>query len=112
MHCPSLNVLGTFFPAWMLCALLGLAAAIVAYRFVSRTRLRDDFKPELLAYHAAEKSYASGLATLTDAMNAQKARALASVAKEQAFADALIATVTLSHASGELISARAVPRSP
>jgi hypothetical protein len=47
----------------------------------------------------------------TDAMNAQKARALASAAKEQAFADALIATTTLAFAAGELISAKAVPHS-
>jgi hypothetical protein len=50
MHCPSLNIFGTFFPAWMLCALLGIVAAIIAYGGLSRTRLRDDIKPALLAY--------------------------------------------------------------
>jgi hypothetical protein len=34
----------------MLCALLGIVAAAVAYGGLSRTRLRDDIKPALLAY--------------------------------------------------------------
>ena len=35
MHCPSFNVFGTFFPAWMLCALIGIAGTIVAFRLLS-----------------------------------------------------------------------------
>jgi outer membrane protein len=70
------------------------------------------FRTATVAEDAVEKSYLNGLATLTDAMNAQKARALASAAKEQAFADALIATTTLAFAAGQLISAKAVPNSP
>jgi len=35
MHCPSLNVFGTFFPSWMLCALIGIAGTIVAFKVVS-----------------------------------------------------------------------------
>jgi YtcA-like protein len=50
MHCPSLNIFGTFFPSWMLCALLGLVAAFVAYGVLSRTRLGGEIKPALLAY--------------------------------------------------------------
>ncbi len=69
------------------------------------------FDTAATAEDAATKSYLNGLATLTDAMNAQKARAFASGAKEQAFADALIATTTLTFAAGELLSARAVPHS-
>jgi outer membrane protein len=63
-----------------------------------------------VAEEAVTKSYLNGLATLTDAMNAQKARSLASAAKEQAFADALVAAATLAFASGELTSAKAVTR--
>jgi outer membrane protein len=62
-----------------------------------------------VAEDAVTKSYLNGLATFTDAMNAQKARSLAAAAREQAFADALIATTTLAFASGELVSAQAVP---
>jgi hypothetical protein len=50
MHCPSLTIFGTFFPAWMLCALFGIAAAIAAYGVLSRTPLGGDIKPALLAY--------------------------------------------------------------
>src|SRR5207245_1657491 len=70
------------------------------------------FDTAATAEDAATQSYLNGLATLTDAMNAQKARALASAAREQAFAEALIATTTLAFAAGELISAKAVPHSP
>jgi outer membrane protein TolC len=62
-----------------------------------------------IAEDAVTKSYLNGLATLTDAMNAQKARSLASGAREQAFADALIAAATLAFASGALTSANALP---
>ena len=66
------------------------------------------FQAAIVADDAAEKSYGNGLATLTDTMNAQKARALASAAKEQAFADALIAAATLQFAAGKLTSAKTV----
>jgi outer membrane protein len=62
-----------------------------------------------VADDAVTKSYSNGLATLTDAMNAQKARSFALAAKEQAFADALIAAAALAFSSGELVSAAAVP---
>jgi outer membrane protein TolC len=62
-----------------------------------------------VADDAVTKSYTNGLATLTDAMNAQKARSFALGAKEQAFADALIAAASLAYSSGELVSATAVP---
>jgi hypothetical protein len=50
MHCPSLNIFGTFFPSWMLCALLGIVAALLAYAALSRTRLGGEMKPALIAY--------------------------------------------------------------
>jgi outer membrane protein TolC len=78
-------------------------------RYQSATTLFDS---AAIAEDAATKSYLNGLATLTEAMSAQKARALALAAKEQAFADALIATTTLVFAAGELVSAKAIPRSP
>ncbi len=62
-----------------------------------------------VADDAVTKSYVNGLATFTDAMNAQKARAEASAAKEQAFADALVAQAALTFAAGQLTSADAVP---
>ena len=50
MHCPSLNIFGTFFPSWMLCALLGIVAALIVFALLSRTRLGSEIKPALLAY--------------------------------------------------------------
>jgi outer membrane protein TolC len=61
------------------------------------------------AEDAATKSQANGLATVTDVLNAQKARSIAAAAKEQAFADALISATALVFASGQLGSAKAVP---
>jgi hypothetical protein len=50
MLCPSLTIFGTFFPSWMLCALLGIVAAIIAYVVLSRTRIGSEVKPAVLAY--------------------------------------------------------------
>ena len=50
MHCPSLDIFGTFFPSWMLCALLGVVGAVVAFKIVSR--LRVELGPRLLVYPA------------------------------------------------------------
>jgi outer membrane protein TolC len=90
---------------------------LAAYNEVNANLARFKAASELfntasVAEEAARKAYINGLATLTDAMNAQKARALASAAKDQAFADALVATATLAFAAGQLISAKAVPYSP
>jgi hypothetical protein len=35
MHCPSFNVFGTFFPAWMLCAVIGIVGTVIAFRLLS-----------------------------------------------------------------------------
>ena len=50
MFCPSLTIFGTFFPSWMLCALLGIAAAIASYQLFSRLRLSTELHPALLVY--------------------------------------------------------------
>jgi outer membrane protein TolC len=66
-------------------------------------------KTAATAEDAATKSHANGLATVTDVLNAQKARSVASAGKEQAFADAIISATALVFASGQLGSADAVP---
>ncbi|HEX7942604.1 MAG TPA: TolC family protein [Gemmatimonadaceae bacterium] len=70
------------------------------------------FDAAATAEAAAAKSYVNGLASLSDAMNAERMRALASAAKEQAFADALVAMTTLAFVAGELLSPKAVPQAP
>src|SRR5215813_1888050 len=66
-------------------------------------------KTASVAEDAISKSYANGLSTFTDVNNAQKAHSLASAAKEQAFAEALISATGLTFASGHLGSAKSVP---
>ena len=48
MHCPSLDIFGTFFPAWMLCALIGIVGAAAAFKIFSA--LRIGVGPHLLVY--------------------------------------------------------------
>jgi hypothetical protein len=50
MHCFSLNILGTFFPSWMLCALLGIAGAIAAFKMFSALHVDRWLRPALLLY--------------------------------------------------------------
>jgi len=50
MHCPSFNVFGTFFPAWMLCALIGIAGAIVAFKVVSALHASGFVRVPLIFY--------------------------------------------------------------
>jgi hypothetical protein len=50
MHCPSLNVFGTFFPAWMLCALIGIGGAIVAFKVVSALHASGFVRVPLIFY--------------------------------------------------------------
>jgi outer membrane protein TolC len=70
------------------------------------------FDAAVTAEAAATTSYMNGLASLSDAMNAGRMRALASAAKEQTFADALVAMTSLAFAAGELLSPKAVPQAP
>jgi outer membrane protein TolC len=78
-------------------------------RYQSATALLD---ASTTAAAAASDSYKNGLITLGDAVNAEGMRALAAGAKEQAFADALIAMTKLAYASGELLTPKAVPHPP
>jgi hypothetical protein len=64
MHCPSLNVFGTFFPSWMLCALIGLVAAGVAYKVFAALGIQAELKPPLLVYSSVALT-AAFLAWLT-----------------------------------------------
>ena len=50
MHCFSLNILGTFFPSWMLCALLGVIGAVAAYRIFAALGVDRWLHPALLLY--------------------------------------------------------------
>ena len=59
MHCPSFDVFGTFFPAWMLCALIGIAAAIVTFRVVSALHAQRLVRVPLVFYPCVALSITS-----------------------------------------------------
>lgn len=48
--CPSRNILGSYFPAWMLCALIGIALAVVAQMVLSKAGLDEAIPVKPLVY--------------------------------------------------------------
>ena len=49
---PSLNVLGSFFPAWLLCSAIGVAAAVLCRVLLGAVRLHRHVLAPQLAYLA------------------------------------------------------------
>jgi len=49
---PTLEISGSFFPAWMLCIGIGLILSLVAKRFFLATRIDAHLTPPLLVYGA------------------------------------------------------------
>ena len=47
---PSINLCGTFFPAWMLCVAIGIIAALVLRRVFVRTQIEHHLGPLPLVY--------------------------------------------------------------
>ena len=47
---PQINVIGSFFPAWMLCALIGIVGALLARRVFVRAGLDPHVGPAPLIY--------------------------------------------------------------
>ena len=47
---PTIDVLGSYFPAWMVCILLGLAATIVVRQILVGLRLDAHLRPAALVY--------------------------------------------------------------
>jgi outer membrane protein TolC len=87
-----------------------LSAYDVVNAALSRYRAAQELeRTAAVADDATETSYAHGLSTLADAARAQKAHALASAAKEQAYAEARIAATALTFAAGQLRSVSAIP---
>jgi YtcA family len=50
MHCPSLNIFGTFFPSWMLCVIAGVVVAVLAHKVFAAAGLGAAVKPPVLVY--------------------------------------------------------------
>jgi hypothetical protein len=47
---PSFNLLGSFFPAWILCGVIGILLAVAARLFFVRIKLEQQLKPLILVY--------------------------------------------------------------
>jgi hypothetical protein len=47
---PSFNILGSFFPAWILCGVIGILLTAVARVFFVRIQLEQDLSPLILVY--------------------------------------------------------------
>jgi hypothetical protein len=57
---PSINVLGSFFPGWMLCVGLGVAGTLVLRQVFIKTNIDQHLQPRLFVYFCLW-----GLITLT-----------------------------------------------
>ena len=47
---PQINVIGSFFPSWMLCALIGIVVTLLARRLLVRTGVDPYVGPPALVY--------------------------------------------------------------
>ena len=47
---PVINIVGSFFPSWMLCAVIGIVAALLARRLFVWARLDPYMGPRALVY--------------------------------------------------------------
>jgi hypothetical protein len=47
---PEINIIGSFFPSWMLCAAIGIVAALLARRLFVRVRVDPYVGPRALVY--------------------------------------------------------------
>ena len=52
MHVPSINLLGAFFPSWMLCVLIGVALTLVGHRVLAAAGLDPWVGPRAIVYPA------------------------------------------------------------
>ena len=49
---PTMDLLGSYFPAWMLCAVVGVAAAVIIRQLLAATGINDYVVAPLLTYAA------------------------------------------------------------
>lgn len=50
VHAPEFNILGSYFPAWMLCMFVGIVTAVLVRLVVNRFKLVDYARPTTLTY--------------------------------------------------------------
>ncbi len=49
-HAPSFNVLGSYFPAWMLCVLVAIVLTVITRAAVRRLRMEERLEPLVITY--------------------------------------------------------------
>lgn len=47
---PSFNILGSFFPAWLLCGILGIVLTVIVRLIFVRTGFEKELSPLILVY--------------------------------------------------------------
>lgn len=47
---PSFNILGSFFPAWLVCIIVGTVLAAAFYGLFVRLKLETDIRPAIVVY--------------------------------------------------------------
>lgn len=47
---PSFNVLGSYFPAWLFCLIVGIVLTFVAHKLLRRWNLGEALNPPILMY--------------------------------------------------------------
>lgn len=47
---PSFNVLGSFFPAWILCGVIGIVLTVIVRVFFVRAKLEQELTPLIVVY--------------------------------------------------------------
>jgi hypothetical protein len=52
-HAPSFNLLGSYFPAWLVCLPVAISLTVLIRLGVRRLGVEDYFRPEFLSYLAA-----------------------------------------------------------
>ena len=50
---PQINIIGSFFPSWMLCVLIGIVAALLIRLLLVRTGIDPYVGPRALVYPSA-----------------------------------------------------------
>jgi hypothetical protein len=47
---PSFNILGSFFPSWILCGVIGIVLTVLVRVFLVRAKLEPELKPLIVVY--------------------------------------------------------------
>lgn len=60
-HAPAINVFGSFFPSWMLCAIIGAGVAMLAHRLLAPSGFNKTLPAPFAVYLAFAIATAFGL---------------------------------------------------